>query len=1270
MIRFAVRWAARSIRAILWLLLFVAVIGVVALRYWIFPNVETYREDIARSISKAAGQRITIGKIVPGWIQLQPHLLLEHVTVYDHQQRPALVLENISGTVSWLSLLLGEVSLNTLALDAPVLTISRDRNGLIFAAGIAIDPRSKDSSFSDWLLRQRRITIRDAVILWRDDLRAAPPLVLHDLDFDLTNRRERHRFVLSAIPPPTLAKPLAISGNLSGKTLRDKSQWRGTLYASVQDTDITQWKQWLDLPIEVASGYGNLRVWLTLHPQQTRQIRMALSLRDAVVRIKPELPQLAMAGLSGIVDWHTDPTSDRIQFEQLAASTREGLVVQPFDLALKIERAAAGGKAARGSLSGSRLVLDRLHYFTRFFPLTPEFRNTLDQLRPHGLIDTLSAEWSGPWENPQTYSIDARFTQLAMAAYKKLPAFSNLSGTLTANEKKGSVGLIAVNTALSLPTVFAEAVPITKLSAQADWRWRQKLLELNLPRVQIDNPHLAGTVSAVYRQAPKGAGVINLDGKLSRADARYVYHYLPVTVGAVTRDWLRDSLKAGHSGDARVVLRGNLDDFPFDHGKPGTFRVTARFHDGVIDYAEGWPQFDKVTGELLFDAARMKIKVSSARIFRSTLANVEAVIPDLLHHDELLQISGVANAYTADMLQFIEQSSIKNRINNAAQGLKADGMGKLDLRLDMPLRRSVDTRVRGSYTFVDNTFKAEFLPALRHINGKLEFTENTVQARNINMEAIGGPVQMNITTVNDSVKIDAQGRFSATALREFGDSALLQRLRGGSDWRGALILRKNASSIAVESTLQGLQSAFPEPLAKRATDLAPLRFERQTSATGDVIGVSYNRNINAIIARRANAGRLDIERGHINFNGPAALPQQRGIALNAALRFIDVDAWRSALKADPTASGNAPTQNIANLVSSIDVRADLIDLFGKRMHEVKLDASPTPAGWRGQLTSREAAGELIWIAEGKGLLRAQLKHLMLPPDAPEAPKSAADISNASRDPLPALEIVAESFAYGEKKLGRLDLNATNQGRDWRIEKLSISNPDATVMMDGRWRDWLAQPKTDVNLQLDIKDAGRFLSRVGYANAIKRGTGKLSGQFSWLGGPAALNFETMSGNFTLLVENGQFLKADPGFGKLLGILSLQALPRRITLDFRDVFSEGFAFDSINGTMQMTHGVLVSNDFKMRGPAANISMSGGTNLVLETQNLNVRIVPVLGSSVAIASALLGGPVVGLGTLLVQKVLKDPIDQMAAFEYSISGTWDNPIIAKLNRRPEPTE
>jgi len=195
----------------------------------------------------------------------------------------------------------------------------------------------------------------------------------------------------------------------------------------------------------------------------------------------------------------------------------------------------------------------------------------------------------------------------------------------------------------------------------------------------------------------------------------------------------------------------------------------------------------------------------------------------------------------------------------------------------------------------------------------------------------------------------------------------------------------------------------------------------------------------------------------------------------------------------------------------------------------------------------------------------------------------------------------------------------------------------------------------------------LLARVGHPDSVKGGNAKLKGQFTWVGSPTEFNYVTLSGLMSLDAHKGQFLKIEPGIGKLLGVLSLQSLPRRITLDFRDVFSDGFAFDDISGNVKVNQGIVSGNDFKMDGPAAKVTMSGDADLARETQNLRVRVVPLFGDTVSGAATLLGGPIVGLAALLVQKALKDPIGQISAYEYSITGTWDNPVVTKLKKKVE---
>jgi uncharacterized protein YhdP len=181
--------------------------------------------------------------------------------------------------------------------------------------------------------------------------------------------------------------------------------------------------------------------------------------------------------------------------------------------------------------------------------------------------------------------------------------------------------------------------------------------------------------------------------------------------------------------------------------------------------------------------------------------------------------------------------------------------------------------------------------------------------------------------------------------------------------------------------------------------------------------------------------------------------------------------------------------------------------------------------------------------------------------------------------------------------------------------------------------------------------------------IARGDASLTGKAAWNGPVYEIDYPTLTGTLALRAENGQFLKVKPGIGKLLGVLSLQSLGRRLSLDFRDVFGEGFAFDTITANATIAKGVASTSDFAMTGPSASVSISGTANLAQETQDLRVRVVPSIGDSAAVAAGLaLVNPVIGLGALVAQRVLKDPIGQMLAFEYHVTGSWEDPKVERL--------
>ena len=182
------------------------------------------------------------------------------------------------------------------------------------------------------------------------------------------------------------------------------------------------------------------------------------------------------------------------------------------------------------------------------------------------------------------------------------------------------------------------------------------------------------------------------------------------------------------------------------------------------------------------------------------------------------------------------------------------------------------------------------------------------------------------------------------------------------------------------------------------------------------------------------------------------------------------------------------------------------------------------------------------------------------------------------------------------------------------------------------------------------------------DVIRQGKGKLEGQVAWVGSPLTLDYPTLGGAFTVNVESGQFLKADPGLAKLLGVLSLQSLPRRLALDFRDVFTEGFAFDFVRGDIKIDQGIASTNNLQMKGVNAAVLMDGQADIAHETQSLRVVVVPEINAGTASLIATVINPAIGLGTFLAQWVLRQPLIDSATQEFQIDGTWLDPKVTRV--------
>ncbi|MGE5027967.1 MAG: YhdP family protein [Betaproteobacteria bacterium] len=1251
------RWSYRIAVAALFLAGLAFASTVVALRYWVLPNIGQYREDIAASITRASGQRVTIGAIDANWERLRPHLALRQVQVFDRQGRPALVLENVDGTLSWWTLLVGEVRLHSLEINDPALSIRRDAEGRIFIAGIELNQPGSESGFADWLLQQSRIVIRNAVVEWRDEKRQAPALTLSRVNLRLENSGRRHQLGVQAVPPVELAAPLDIRADLKGESVADLAAWKGQVYTRLDQADIAAWQAWLAFPYPLRQGHGGVQAWLGLGAGKINELTTDVRLNEVAVRLGSDLPELDLQTLRGRLGWRELKGGYEFRMQGLSLSAQKGASLPATDLLVRRIR-AQGKKPEEVEIRANGLYLEPLVKLADALPLPQAFRSDLTRLSPQGSFHDFSVNWSGDFAAPQRYAVKGRFAGLGMLPQGKLPGFSGLSGDLDASEKGGAMALNSKGARADFPGLFGAPLELDALTARLNWKNREKGLELNLSSLSVANAHLAGTLYGSYQTAENSPGVIDLTGQFSRADARQVGRYIPLTIGQPTRDWLNAALLAGQSNDVRLRLKGNLADFPFADGKRGLFEVAGKVSGGVLEYAPGWPKIENIALDLLFRGARMEITATKGNTDGLQVSRTRVLIADLQAPDEILEVEGDASGPTGDMLKFIEKSPVRTMIDDFTEGMSASGNGNFRLKLKMPLRHNKDTQVSGGYQFVDNrVYLGADWPALERVNGGLEFTESSVSIPGITAVALGGPASISGSTQKDgSVRLNASGRVTAAGMRALTDHPSVAYLSGTAGWRGVISIRKKQADIVVESPLVGLASNLPAPFGKLAADAVPLRIEKKmTDAGRDLVQFNYGKVVSALLSRRQENGKALVERGTISIGNTATLPSQPGIWLTGELPLLDLDHWRAVLG---PGTETAPLPNLAGL----NLKFAALDVLGKRLNDLHISGRMQDGTWQADVQCRELAGNVSWNPEGRGNLRARLSQLTIPDAAPA--KLGVPTEAPKEKELPALDVVADDFTVDRKKLGKLDLLAVQQGGDWRIEKLHINNPDASLKMDGLWQSWRRRSLTRANLRLEVQDLGKLLARLGFPDTVKRGTATLDGKLSWAGSPHDIDYPSLFGNLKLEAHNGQFLKIEPGAGKLIGLLSLQALPQRLTLDFRDVFSEGFAFSAISGSARINRGLARTEDLMLEGPAAKVQIQGETDLARETQNLKVRVVPQLGEGVSVAGAFLGGPAVGIAALVAQKLLKDPLGQIVSYEYSITGTWDDPNVTKIAR------
>ncbi|MBT9589767.1 MAG: TIGR02099 family protein [Thiobacillus sp.] len=1243
--------------------------------FWVLPNIADHRDTVANVMSRALGQRVTLEAVSGVWQQARPEFRLQGVRLYDQQDRSALYLPELKATFSWRSLLFLEPRFSHIELQGLTLGVRRAQDGHFYVGGIPVNPAASDSGFINWLLRQGRVHVSKATLTWLDEVRHAPPVTLNVADFSLTNALRSHRLHLSATPPASLARPLVVDAQWTARKPDDVKTWSGRIETRVAVVSFLNLAPWLELPYQPQQGAGALHVTFDFERGTLTQVDAGFNLRAVETVLGENLPALRLAQLLGQVTWKQDADGRRVTFEDLRIARPGSALSAPFSVGVAWNARSHEITAKAFGLSGWESVLPSL-------PLDAALRTRLQALQARGRFDTLRFRWNGAEPGLDNFSIAARFTGLGVAASGNQPGIENLSGHIEGDARAGVFTLDSRKLAIHFPTLFRDPVlGFDEIRAQGHWKKTARGRMLTLDEAAFANPDAAGTAKGRYELLAGQPGIVDLGVHLTRVDGTAVYRYLPNKIGDDTVNWLKTGFKAGHSDDVRLTLQGDVTQFPFEQGK-GKFRLEAQVKDAVLDYAQGWPRIDGIHARVLFQGKAMEITSSQARIYGVALSPVKAVIPDLIHHEEQLHIEGEANGPLQDFIRFANFSPVGGILRGFTDTLSGSGPTRLALKLHVPLRHSRDTTLAGRLSLLNGTLFPSGLPRVDQVRGDIDFTGNSLTAKNMTAQFLGGPLSIDTLTRNGQVQILARGRATAAGLAPWLGAPWDKRLSGQAAWRGQVDLELGGERVRIESDLKGLASSLPAPLAKPAEQPLSLLVTSQPQADGQQQEIQFGSTVGAVW-RNTREGRF--ARGEVRFGGAAVIPNEPGLRLAGVGRGLDFSGWLALL---PGGNDDDPLS-----LTSMDLSFDVFDLMGRRYQDVRLQGRTRNGLFRTQVSGHELNGVLTYrpasvydstgasarsgseypqgasrsLREQPARVSAQFKQLTIPDASPAT--GVATAINLKGAEFPILDLSVEDFRLQSRTMGRLEAVARGAPQGLVIENLRLTHPDSVLQMSGLWRD-SGTSETRADMSLNVLDAGKFLARFGYPGTLKRGSVDIQGNATWTGSPADFSFATLAGQLDFKARDGQFLKLEPGVGKLLGVLSLQSLPRRLNFDFRDIFNEGYAFDEIGATLRIARGVVYSDDFKMRGPSAKVNMSGLADINQESVQLRMKVIPKLSEGIAVAGALIGGPLAGVGALAAQKLLRDPFEEAISQEYMVTGPWLTPDVKRLPKTKGNTE
>jgi uncharacterized protein (TIGR02099 family) len=1095
---------------------------------------------------------------------------------------------------------------------------------------------------------------------------------------DVTGSLRRDDAVLTlearGVPPPDFAARIEVTAQAfvddeGDAGARFTGDWR--VSADLDDVDVAVAAR-LFPPSAVApqAGRGDVAVWLDWQQGALAGGTVDLSLADVALQsalgaVDSRFDRIALSG-----SWQRAGESWSFGLRDVAVTRSGRAWPESASVDIDVERGDEG--IDHVALRSSFLRLEDL---TPFFSPLPESRllESWFALRPRGDLRALDVALTRTEDDGIDYAVSADFADLGFEKAEDVPGITGLTGQVRADSRSGRLELASEDAALDWPALFRGVLDVPELTGIVVWRAGQDAFRVVSDDLLLVTPD-ASLRADLELTLPMDAGSPTLDLRTTVAefDIAAVPRYLPANkMPPTVVAWLDSALRGGRATSAEITFVGPVRAFPFD-GAEGELRAAVQVEDGRLAFVSDWPAAEDLDGTVEFVNARFAAR-GSGRLLGNRTADLRVGIGDLRVGDFALQADTIGGL--DQVLAFLNGAPLIARYlgEDFARLEAPSGSGAVSLDLSIPLRDRAAYRLTAGLDIIDGELAYRgFGPHVSEINGSLSLADGVLRGDGVQAIFLDGPVTASVGAggvPGYRARIDLEGELTIDAVVDAFSLPYGELLAGQTAWQGTLLLPAPAGAqslptkITVASNLSGVALRFPEPFAKPPGEPTNLELN-MTFPTGALAMEGYlgatRRFALDFDATPAAARPFVFRRAALEFGGELAeFRADRGVTLNGSLPKLSIDEWLAVSRAG--VGGSAAGGGWSGAFSEADLDVAEFSVFGQRLGSTRVSARRRTDDWQLEIDSDAIAGTLIVPVDlrGEPQVVAVMRRLYL--NAGDG--SAAAMSELDPRELPGLTLHADEFGIGQRQIGRLDAEVLADPLGLRLVSFESATDSFTAQGSGGWFVGDEGDTTRFAVSINSTNVGQMLTQLGVAPFVEAETAEVTASLHWPGPPSGSWLDHIEGDLALRAEKGSLVDVEPGgAGRAAGLLSISALPRRLALDFRDVFNRGFVFDDITADFVIVDGNAYTDNLKLTGPVAEVGLIGRTGLRDRDYRQQVVVTAEPGKVLPTVGALLAGPQVAAALLIFTRIFKKPLGGIGRASYCVTGTWAAPTVERL--------